>query len=239
MKVSFPTTIRARNAKYGVQFGYIERPTHYNTDRDMAKFEVFGRWSDLSDSSGGVSLMSDVKSGFDIHDGNIRLSLLKSPLQTDKWADFGTRKFIYRAVFHTSPFHESNIVHFSDDLVVHPSIVDYVHPKDPINEHSIPNNSSFVTLSNCKVIIETLTLSLMSKGVICRLYESTGGTQKTIVSFPLLDSNHYQIEIVDFNEICLEKYIEILPTSFLQICLDLAPFEILSMKITRKDGMNK
>jgi alpha-mannosidase len=43
LKVAFPTTVRARTARFGIQFGHIERPTHKNTECDMAKFEAAGR----------------------------------------------------------------------------------------------------------------------------------------------------------------------------------------------------
>jgi alpha-mannosidase len=61
LKVAFPTTIRNPRSRMGIQFGHIQRPTHNNTDRDMAKFETFGRWADLAEQSRGVHIMSDIK----------------------------------------------------------------------------------------------------------------------------------------------------------------------------------
>ncbi|KAK8894152.1 Alpha-mannosidase 2C1 [Tritrichomonas musculus] len=117
LKVAFPTSVRSKFARFGIQFGHITRSTHKNTLRDFAKFEASGRWADLSDANGGVSLMSDVKSGFDVHEDVIRMSLLKSPMQPDSWADFGVRKFAYRAVFHSTPFEESRVPLLSDELI--------------------------------------------------------------------------------------------------------------------------
>ncbi|EAX91530.1 alpha-mannosidase, putative [Trichomonas vaginalis G3] len=45
LKYVIPTTIRSRKAKFGLQFGYIERETHKNTMRDFARFEASGRCS--------------------------------------------------------------------------------------------------------------------------------------------------------------------------------------------------
>ena len=48
LKVLFATAVRASNATYETQFGAVERPTHYNTAFDQARFEVVGhKWADL------------------------------------------------------------------------------------------------------------------------------------------------------------------------------------------------
>jgi alpha-mannosidase len=124
LKVAFPTTVRAGNAHFGIQFGHSSRPTHANTDRDMATFEAAGRWADLSDAAGAVAICSDVKAGFDFHEGIVRMSLLKAPMQTDRSADFGVRKFTYRIAFHDGN-DTAKIVQLSDELnvpvVVHQS----------------------------------------------------------------------------------------------------------------------
>ena len=38
------------NATYEMQFGHVERPTHYNTSYDLARYEVpYHKWFDLSE----------------------------------------------------------------------------------------------------------------------------------------------------------------------------------------------
>ena len=55
LKVSFPVDINTDKATYEVQFGSIERPTHYNTSWDYSKFEVMGhKWVDVSDAGYGA-----------------------------------------------------------------------------------------------------------------------------------------------------------------------------------------
>ena len=55
LKVAFPVTVRAMNATYEMQFGCVERPTHFNTSYDLARFEVPGhKWVDLSEHGFGV-----------------------------------------------------------------------------------------------------------------------------------------------------------------------------------------
>jgi alpha-mannosidase len=40
LKVEFPVAVRAMHATYEIQFGHWQRPTHWNTSWDVAKFEV-------------------------------------------------------------------------------------------------------------------------------------------------------------------------------------------------------
>jgi len=79
LKAAFPAAIHSTSATYEIQFGALERPTHWNTSWDYARFEVCGhRWADLSEGDYGVSLLNDCKYGHDIKDNVLRLTLIKS-----------------------------------------------------------------------------------------------------------------------------------------------------------------
>ena len=234
LKVAFPTTVRARTARYGIQFGHIERPTHVNTDRDMAKFEVAGRWADLSDSSSGVSLCSNVKAGFDVHDGVVRMSLLKAPLQTDKWADYGVRKFDYRVVFHDGGFGNSNIVALSDELNVPVATTEYVQPSTPISDDALPATAEFVVVDNAKVVVETLKPAFDVDGFVVRVYEASGGWQKATVRFPLLDNSKWEVIPVDLLEKPIEAKVKQNGTPQLSFDIELNAFELESVLLKRK-----
>jgi len=230
LKVRFPTTIRARTAKYGIQFGYIQRPTHLNTKRDMAKFEVSGRWGDLSDINGGIALCSSVKSGFDIHDDTIRMSLLKSPMQTDKWADFGKRMFSYRIVAHSTPFEKSSIQQRSDELIVPPVFTQ----SSPTSNCIIPSTASFVSSSNPCIIIDTVKPCEDDNGFIVRLYESSGGWGTSIIVFSLLQSSNWTISHVDLRERPIECPSTCIQANNLAIKVEANPFEIISLMLKKK-----
>jgi len=96
LKVAFPVDIRATKATYEIQFGSVERPTHWNTSWDYAKFEsVAHKWADLSEQDYGVSLLNDCKYGYDIKDNVMRLTLIKSGIEPDPEADQGHHSFTY------------------------------------------------------------------------------------------------------------------------------------------------
>ena len=90
LKVEFPVDIVNTEASYETQYGIIRRPTHYNTNWDMAKFEVCcHKWADLSENGYGVSILNDSKYGFATCGNMMRLSLLRAPKAPDAHADMG------------------------------------------------------------------------------------------------------------------------------------------------------
>lgn len=95
LRVQFPTTIyTANHANFETQFGVTQRPTHYNTSWDIARFEVcHHKFMDLSEYNYGVSIINTNKYGGSIHGNLIRLSLLRSAKAPDDVADMGEHNF--------------------------------------------------------------------------------------------------------------------------------------------------
>ncbi len=111
LKVAFPVDIRATRATYDIQFGAIERPTHWNTSWDWARFEVCAhKWADLSEGDYGVALLNDCKYGHDIHDNVMRLTLIKSAIRPDAHADKGRHVFTYSLLPHAGDWRQGGVV---------------------------------------------------------------------------------------------------------------------------------
>ncbi|KAJ8143325.1 hypothetical protein OY671_003535 [Metschnikowia pulcherrima] len=97
LKVQFPVTIHTpQYASYETQFGITQRPTHWNTTWDVAKFEVcHHKFMDLSEHNYGVAILNDSKYGASVHGNLMRLSLLRSAKAPDDRADMGVHEFEY------------------------------------------------------------------------------------------------------------------------------------------------
>ena len=96
LKTAFYTDIRSTKATYDIQFGHVERPTHWNNSWDWARFEVCAhKWADLSENAYGVSLLNDCKYGYSIKDNAMKLSLLRAPKYPDIKADMGEHDMTY------------------------------------------------------------------------------------------------------------------------------------------------
>jgi alpha-mannosidase len=110
LRALLPVNIRAHEGWTETAFGAVPRATHQNTSWDEAKFEVPGhRWADLSEPGYGVSLLTDSKYGYSLHGNVIGLSLLRSPIYPDPFADEGEHEFIYALYPHSGDWRNGTV----------------------------------------------------------------------------------------------------------------------------------
>jgi alpha-mannosidase len=111
LKACFPLDVRAPNATYEMPFGYAERPTHYTTSWDKARYEVPGhRFADLSEHGFGAALLTDCKYGYSCYGNELRVSLLRAPKSPDPDADMGRHEFAYALMPHAGGWREAGVV---------------------------------------------------------------------------------------------------------------------------------
>ena len=110
LKVNFPVSVYESEATYNIQFGTIQRPTYRNTVYEHTKFEVPAhKWIDLSESDYGVSLITDSKYGYSVKDNEMRITLLRAPINPDKEADRGIHYFEYGLYAHKGEWFKSDV----------------------------------------------------------------------------------------------------------------------------------
>ena len=110
LKVRFPVAVHAPRATYEMQFGVVERPTHYSTRRDLAQFEVPGhRFADLSEHGFGVALLSAATYGWSVHGAEMRMTLLRSPRWPDPEADVGHHELAFAIHPHRGGWQEAGV----------------------------------------------------------------------------------------------------------------------------------
>jgi alpha-mannosidase len=166
LKVEFPLNLRSQNATYEIQFGQIERPTHYNTSWDVARFEVYAhKWADLSEPDYGVALLNDCKYGHSVHGNVMRLSLLRAPKSPDPQADMGQHSFRYALLPHSGSLSQSDVIEEAYRLNV-PMLVRAT--TQPTGE------ASYLQVNSRAVVIDTVKKAEDSNDLIVRLYEAHG-----------------------------------------------------------------
>ncbi|KAI9344606.1 glycosyl hydrolases family 38 N-terminal domain-containing protein [Obelidium mucronatum] len=159
LKVEFPFNVNSDNATYESQFGYVQRPTHYNTSWDLARFEVCGhRYADISEFGFGVSLFNDCK------------PLMIQPTWSNTLSDMP----VYP---HKGSFLESNVVQkayqFNEKPIIHPTLIN----------SSALISSEFFTVSHSNFVLDTVKVAedprVSGKNgqvdVVLRFYEAYGG----------------------------------------------------------------
>ena len=178
LKAAFYTDIRSVKASYDIQFGHVERPTHWNTSWDWARFEVCGhKWADLSETGYGVSLLNNCKYGYSIKDQAIKLSLLKSAVYPDTEADKGTHEFTYSLYPHEGSVTEGGTIEAASRLNLPAQAV----PGQFADQRKI------VKVSTDRVQIDAVKKAEDEDCLIVRLHECRGGRGKVKLSseFPV------------------------------------------------------
>ena len=165
LKAAFPAAVHAARATYEMQFGVVERPTHFSTNHDLARFEVPGhRFADLSEHGFGVALLTDSTYGYSCLDNELRLSLLRAPKWPDENADMGTHTFAYAVMPHDGGWQDAGVVgeaaRFNAPLRVLPTPV----PAE-----------SFASVDDAALVLDTIKRSEDGGGLVLRLYEAHGG----------------------------------------------------------------
>lgn len=168
LKVAFPVDVHSDKATFDIQFGNVERPTHWNTSWDWARFEVCAhKWMDLSEAGYGVSVLNDSKYGCDVKDHTIRLTLLKSGMHPNAKADREKHRFTYSLYPHEGDWRAAQVVQMGYQLNV------------PLRGQSVgvqkgewPQAFSLLSVDADNIVVETVKKAEDSEDWIIRFYEA-------------------------------------------------------------------
>ena len=214
LKTAFYTDIRSTKAAYDIQFGHVERPTHWNNSWDWARFEVCGhKWADISETGYGVSLLNDCKYGYNVKDNAIKLSLLKSAIYPDTSADKGFHEFTYALYPHSGNVVEGGTMEEASRLNLPAQAV----------LGACKDKRRLVQVSSDCVQIDAVKKAEEEECLIVRLHECRGSRGNVVLS------SEYPVErIVSCN--LLEHDLEeaVLGNS---VAFKIKPFEIKTFKI--------
>ncbi len=211
LKVEFPLQVHTPQATYETQYGLVQRPTHFNTSYDIARFEVCGhRWAALTEYGFGVALLNDAKYGYSAHGNVLSLSLLRSPNWPDPTADRGRHEFRYALYPFDGKFEQAVAagLRFNVPLLLQQTNL-------PLGEQS------YFAVSPNHVVIDTVKKAEDSDALIVRLYESCGGRGKV------------KLESAEtFQKITRCNLLERQDTEWRDE-FEIAPFEVVTLKLWR------
>ncbi|MDR3511686.1 MAG: glycoside hydrolase family 38 C-terminal domain-containing protein [Caulobacteraceae bacterium] len=217
VKAVFPLASRARSATYETMFGAVERPTHANTDADLAQFEVPGhRWADLSEPGFGVALLSDARYGFSTFGQRMALSLVRGTQSPDPRADIGEHRFAYALYPHAGDWREAGVV--AEAMRFNRPVLWAGGAVGPVLE------TPLASVDAPSVVIDTIKPAEDGDGWVVRLYESGGGHARARLRFGVPVRSAWLSN-------GLEDRLEALPQAAHGLDLDLRPFQIMTLRL--------
>lgn len=226
LRALFPINVRAHEGWTETAFGAVPRTTHENTSWDQAKFEVPGhRWADLSEPSYGVSLLTDSKYGYSIRGNVIGLSLLRSPIYPDPFADEGEHEFIYALYPHAGDW-RNGTVRAARNL--NSSLYAILPDSEKAAQQaSVPHSLvASIRLTRGRLELSALKKAEDSESMILRLYEPHGdrGVATIETKDPIRKATLVNL---------LEEPIEDLPVQGgNRVEFSYTPFQVLTLQLT-------
>jgi alpha-mannosidase len=220
LKAAFPVDIHADKATYDVQYGNVERPTHWNTSWDYARFEVCAhKWVDLSEDDYGVSLLNDCKYGHDIKDGVMRMTLLKSATDPNQDADLGEHRFTYSLYPHSGDWKKAGTIPMSYKI----NCPMYASVEEG-HEGTLPTEFSLVRVNKENIMVEVVKRAEDSDDIIVRLYECYNRRTKAVLCFSKEIARAWECNLMEIDQ----KEVEV---SDNRLEFEIKPFEIKTFKL--------
>ncbi len=220
LKAAFPVDIHSDTAAYEIQYGTINRSTHWNTSWDWARFEACGhKWVDLSESDYGVSLLNTGKYGYDIKNNCMRITLLAGPTDPDPDADTGQQQFSYALYPHQGTWEDAQTVRAG---------YEFNYPMRTVmvssNKGRLDNAFTLVSVDRPDVIVDTVKKHEDRKEIVFRLYMSRKSRGECLITFTGEPVKVHEINL-------LEENIRDVPLKDNRITAYFKPFEIKTFSV--------
>jgi len=218
LKALFPFDIRSSYATYEIAYGHIQRPTHRNTSWDWTKFEVPGhRWVDFSEGDYGVSILNDGKYGYGASESTITLSLLRSPIYPDFFADEGRHSFTYSIFTHQGDWRNGTV---QEAIALNTPLIGMILNLDS----TIKNENSLLEISKSNIILGAMKKAENDNGIILRFYEAYGARGKVKIRCNFRVKSAFETNL-------LEEELQTLKIEDNAIELYFKPYEIKTIKL--------
>jgi alpha-mannosidase len=217
LRALFPLAVQTHEMWAETAFGAVARSNNRNTPWDQARFEVPAhRWVDLSEPNYGVSLLNNGKYGHSAHGNLLGVSLLRSPIYPDPYADEGDHEFVYAVYPHPDTW-RSGTVRVAKELHT---------PLRYVAGGAGPVPSSLLRLSGSALELACLKRAEESETVIARLYEPHGNRGDAV-----LESGR-KLERVSIVNILEEEVAELPIKDGKEIKISVTPFQVLTLRLT-------
>ncbi|MDK2807342.1 MAG: alpha-mannosidase [Clostridiales bacterium] len=215
-----PVDIHTNEATYEIQYGNVKRPTHYNTSWDFAKFEVCAhKWLDVSEDGYGISILNDCKYGYNVHDGVIGLSMLKSAIYPNPDADKEHHTFWYSICPHEGDFREGDTV--AKAYVFNNPYKAVVKKKEA---SKLQGNFSCLSVDTDHVVVEVVKQEENGSDTIIRLYECNNRRGKVTLDFAFAVDRITECNLLEKEDILLEH-------DGHKVMFEIKPYEIKTFKV--------
>jgi len=193
LKLKFPVDLIFRKATYEIPYGHKIRECNGEEEPGQRWIDISGTHEGTSEMY-GLSLLNDSKYSFEVHNKEMSLTVLRSPIYAHHdplvpkenghytFMDQGVQTFNYTLYPHEGNWETAETVQKAAELNQKPiPIIETYH------EGTLPQKDSFITVNNDKIIVSVVKKSEDNDDLIIRAYETTNKKANAKIELPKWD----------------------------------------------------
>lgn len=248
LRAIFPIAIENPVFNCQVPFDVVERPTDLRktpssykalrTDltlnEDPAGQEVPAqKWVDLSDGTNGIALLNSTKYGHSYHNGDLRLTLLRSAGNPDIYPNIGKFNISYALYPHAGDWKSGDVWTEGEDFNIP------VYAAEPpslalVKDHATrPEEASFFSVDAAGVVITGIKQSEEGDELVVRLAEVNGKETKVNLKLPANISAARRLNIIELPLVNAARPV----VTGNSVQLTIKPNEIVTLGLTVTPGL--
>ncbi|HSL75366.1 MAG TPA: glycoside hydrolase family 38 C-terminal domain-containing protein, partial [Candidatus Limnocylindrales bacterium] len=202
-KVRFATSIAADDAWFEVPYGAIRRPA--SGDEEPGQ-----RWVDLAgpipETEGvfGLSVLNDSKYAFDVHDGEIGITAVRSPIYAHhepmtpkpgvryQFQDLGVQRFTLSLLPHRGTWADARLTRAATELNQRSTVL-----LESGHSGRLPDTASHAAVEPDNLVLGAVKLAEDGEGLVVRVVETSGRAARGVVDLPLWQ-RRFEVDIGPF-----------------------------------------
>jgi alpha-mannosidase len=190
LKLVFPVNVVFSKHTYEIPYGTIEREHNGEEEPGQNWVDYTGIVQD-SNRVYGLSLMNDAKYSYSIHNKELALTVLRSPIYAHhvpyepdpdgeySFIDQGIQRFSYSLLPHEGTWEQAETPRRAAELNCKPvAVIETYHPG------KLPQTDSYVTVDKSNVIVSALKQAEDSDDLIVRCYETDKKRTSAEIALP-------------------------------------------------------
>jgi alpha-mannosidase len=185
LKLRYPTTLEHVRATVETPYGHLERTPNGHEDPGQS-------WVDVSGGRGGLAVINDAKSGYDVLDAGIGISAVRSPVWAwhdprelepggrFEYMDQGRQRFRIRLVPHGGDWRAAGVVRLAAELNQPPfALLESYH------EGPLAPEASYADDGGENAVVTVVKGAEDEDAFVVRAYESSGRDTRATIELPL------------------------------------------------------
>jgi alpha-mannosidase len=190
LKLKFPVNLIFRKATYEIPYGHIVRECNGEEEPGQSWIDISGSHSAAGEMY-GLSLLNNGKYSFDIHNKEMSMTVLRSPIYAHhdpvvpeedghySFTDQGIQKFTYSLLPHKGNWETAGTVKRAAELNQSPiTIIETYH------KGTLPQADSFLSVDADNVIVSVVKQAEESDDLIIRAYETANDGTTAVIELP-------------------------------------------------------